>query len=63
MKKYLTKVKEAMESFDKIAFTKVPREENLQADTLARIGFATEEDISTGRPIQELAESSIVQID
>ena len=31
MKQYLTKVKEAIEFFDKIAFTKVPQEENAQA--------------------------------
>ena len=28
MKRYLAKVKEAVEFFDKITFTRVPREEN-----------------------------------
>jgi ribonuclease HI len=60
MKKYLTKVKEAMGSFDKISFTKVPREENSQADTLARIGFAIKEDTTTGRLVQEVIKSLIV---
>jgi hypothetical protein len=47
MKKYLGKVKEIMGSFDKIAFTKVPREENLTTDALARITFAIKEEITT----------------
>ena len=62
MKRYLEKVKEVVEFFDKIAFTKVPREENSQADALACIGAATKEEIiAAGHPVQELSESSIVR--
>ena len=51
-----------MGSFDKIAFTKVPREQNSHADALARIGFATEEEImAASRLVQELTEPSIVR--
>jgi ribonuclease HI len=46
MKRYLAKVKEAMEFFDKIAFTRVPREENSQANALAHIGSTIEEEIT-----------------
>lgn len=60
MKWYLTRVKEAIEFFDKIAFTKVPQEENEEANTLARIGSSIDEEITVaGRPVQELAEPSI----
>lgn len=41
MKKYLAKVKEAMEFFDKIAFTRLPKEENSHVDALASIGSTT----------------------
>jgi hypothetical protein len=57
MKRYLTKVKEAIEFFDKIMFTKVPREENAHADVLARIGSYIDDEIIAARhPIQELVE-------
>jgi hypothetical protein len=60
MKKYLGKVKEIMGSFNKITFTKVPREENFIADALAQIASATEEEITTSdRPMQELITLSI----
>jgi hypothetical protein len=53
MKRYLKKVKEAVEFFDKIAFTKVPWEENSQVDALAHISFATKEEIiAVGCPVQ-----------
>ncbi|XP_059455029.1 uncharacterized protein LOC132185246 [Corylus avellana] len=62
MKKYLVKVKEIMEFFNKITFTKLPREENSQADALARMGSTTEEEvIAVDHPIQDLTEPSIVQ--
>lgn len=64
MKRYLPKVEETMTFFDMIAFMRVPREENSQADALTRIGSAIEEESkSIDRPVQKLAESSIVQAD
>ena len=64
MKRYLEKVKKIMGSFDKIAFTKVPREENSQVDTLAHISSATKEEITTtGCPAQEITKPLIVQVD
>lgn len=64
MKRHLEKVKEVMELFDKIAFTKVPREENSQAYALARFGSSTDEEITTsGHPVQELTKSSIDKAD
>jgi ribonuclease HI len=47
MKRYLEKVKEIMGSFNKVTFTRVPKEENSVADALTRITFATEEEITT----------------
>jgi hypothetical protein len=64
MKRYLEKVKEIMGSFDKIAFTKVPREENSQADALAHIGSPTKEEITTARcPTQGITEPLIIRAD
>lgn len=57
MKWYLTKVKEAIEFFDKIVFTKVPLDENAKADVLACIGSSIDEEIAaTGCLVQELTE-------
>ena len=62
-KQYLAKVKEIMEVFDKIVFTKVPWEENVKANTLACIGsFANEEIATTGHPVQDLTEPSITRM-
>lgn len=64
MKRYLAKVKEIMGSFDKVTFTKVPREENSAVDALTRIATATEEEITTSdRPVQEFATPSIGRAD
>ena len=47
MKRYLAKVKEPEEFFDKITFTGIPREENSQANALAWISSTIEEEIAT----------------
>jgi hypothetical protein len=54
-------VKESIEFFfDKIVFTKVPREENAQANALSRIGSSTDKEITATRHlVQELAKPSI----
>ena len=60
VRKYLEKVKEIMESFGKVIFTKIPREENLAANALVWIAFAIEEEAATShRPVQEMAIPSI----
>ena len=64
MKKYLEKVKELIGSFNKISFTKIPREENSTANALACISLAAEEGMATSnRPVQELAISSIIRVE
>jgi hypothetical protein len=45
MIRYLTKVQESRAYFDKIVFTKIPREENVRVDALARIGSGSDEEI------------------
>lgn len=47
MKKYFAKVKSMMEYFDKVLLTRVPREDNARADTLARINSSIDKEIAT----------------
>lgn len=62
MKKYFTKVRSMMESFDIVVLTKVPREDNTRADALARISSSTDEEIARAEClVQEQTESSITQ--
>jgi hypothetical protein len=64
MKRYLEKVKEIMECFDKMTFTKIPREDNSAADALTRIASATEEEAATSdRSVRELVTPSIGRAD
>jgi ribonuclease HI len=64
MKRYLEKVKEIMESFDKVTFTKIPWEDNSAADALTRIASAIEEEVATSdHSVQELAMPSIGRAD
>ena len=63
MKKYVEKVKEIMGLFDKITFTKVPREEKSAANALARIGSVAEEVTTSDRLVQELVAPSISRVD
>jgi ribonuclease HI len=49
MIKYLAKVQESQAYFDKIVFTKIPREENVRADALARIGSGSDEEIDASK--------------
>jgi len=41
MIQYLDKVREYQSNFDRTVMTKVPREENVQADALSKMGFGT----------------------
>lgn len=45
MKRYLSKVRELEESFGRVLVTRVPREKNARADSLARLGSRPDEDI------------------
>lgn len=46
MKRYLTRVQELQVSFGKMVLTRVPREDNTQADALTRLGSKTDEEKS-----------------
>jgi hypothetical protein len=64
MKRYLEKVKEIMECFDKMNFTKLPMEDNSVADELTQIASATEEEAATSdRSVRELVTPSIGRAD
>jgi hypothetical protein len=43
MKKYLSKVKELEITFERVLVTRVPREDNACADSLARLGSGIDE--------------------
>lgn len=47
MIQYLNKVREHQSNFDRTAMTKIPREENVQADTLSKMGSGTGPNIQT----------------
>ena len=49
MKKYLSKVKRLIKKFKEASFLQVPREENMEADTLAKATL-------TDGPVDELDE-------
>lgn len=40
MKKYLSKVKHYISAFTKVKFIQVPREENMEVDSLSKVAFA-----------------------
>jgi ribonuclease HI len=61
MKKYLMKVKELSSRFSHFSVKKVPREENMEADRLARIGSAQEEELgSSEEQVRSLPSPSIL---
>jgi hypothetical protein len=47
MIQYLNKVREYQSNFDRTAMTKIPREENVQADALSKMGSGTGPDVQT----------------
>jgi NADPH-dependent 7-cyano-7-deazaguanine reductase QueF-like protein len=47
MIQYLNKVHEYQSKFDRTAMTKIPREENVQADALSKMGSGTGPDVQT----------------
>lgn len=58
MKRYLTRVQELQVSFGKMVLTRVPREDNTQADALTRLESKTDEEVSN-QQVQILTEPSI----
>ena len=42
MKKYLNKVKQLVKKFKEASFVQLPREENMEADALAKVALARE---------------------
>ena len=42
MKKYLNKVKQLVKKFKEVSFVQLPREENMEADALAKSALAGE---------------------
>jgi ribonuclease HI len=62
MKKYLAKVKELSTQFTHFHVKRVPREENVEADRLARIGSAQEEELeSSEEQVRLLPTPAIVE--
>jgi ribonuclease HI len=47
MIQYLNKVREYQSNFDRMAMTKIPQEENVQADSLSKMGSGTRPDVKT----------------
>jgi hypothetical protein len=65
MIQYLSKVREYQSNFDRTAMTKIHREENVQADTLSKIGSRTGPDVktSTTRVVVQTKPSIIPKLD
>jgi ATP:corrinoid adenosyltransferase len=60
MARYLDQVRQFQSYFDRVVFTKIPREENTRADELSKIASGTYEEIeATHRQIIVLTEPSI----
>jgi hypothetical protein len=56
----MEKVKEIMECFDKMTFTKIPKEANSTVDAFTQIASTTEEEAATSdRSVRELVTPSI----
>jgi hypothetical protein len=47
MIQYLNKVREYQANFDRMAMTKIPREKNVQVDSLSKMGFGTGPNVKT----------------
>ena len=56
---YLKKVRDLLKKFVLVQVRHVPRTENSQADALAKLVTALQEDLSRSTPIEYLAEPSI----
>ena len=56
---YLKKVRELLRKFMLVQFRHIPRVENSQADALAKLATASQEDLSRLTPVEHLAEPSI----
>jgi hypothetical protein len=62
MIKYLTKVQEYQSFFDKMVITRIPREEIVRADSLARIGSGSDENMDISKhKVQVLTNPSILE--
>ena len=56
---YLKKVRDFLKKFVLVQVRHIPRAENSQADTLAKLATASQEDLSRLTPVEHLAEPSI----
>ena len=56
---YLRKVRDLLKKFVLVQVKHVPRAENSQADALAKLAIAPQEDLGRSTPIEYLAEPSI----
>ena len=56
---YLRKVRDLMKKIMLVQVKHVPRAENSQADALAKLAIASQEDLSRSTPVEYLAEPSI----
>ena len=56
---YLKKVRELLKKFIRVQVKHVPRSENSQADALAKLATATQEDLGRLIPIEHLPEPSV----
>jgi ribonuclease HI len=62
MIKYLAKIQEHRADFDRMVLTKIPREENVKADALARIGSGSDEEIDASKhKVRVLTKPSIIE--
>jgi ribonuclease HI len=62
MIKYLAKVQELQSFFNKVVITRIPREENIRADSLARIGSGSDEEIDISKhKVRVLTDPSILE--
>ena len=56
---YLKKVRELLKKFMLVQVRHIPRAENSQADTLAKLSTASQEDLSRLMPVDHLVKPSI----
>ena len=56
---YLKKVRELLKKFVLVQVRHIPRAENSQADTLAKLEATSQEDLSKLTPVKHLVEPSI----
>jgi hypothetical protein len=62
VKQYLSKVQEIERFFERVQITRMPREDSTQTDSLARLGWGTNEEIEAlGQQVQTMNQPSITQ--